>query len=196
MQDDSGVAPALSPGEWAVLGLLAERPNHGFALKKELEPAGALGRVWSLPGPLVYRALTTLQAKGMASVVASEHSDLGPQRTVLTATATGRAGLARWLAQPVRHLREVRAELMLKLALLDRAGADPAPLLTAQRAVFEPLVAALEARHDAGHGFDRTLLRWRLESGRAALRFLDACAQARHIEAGGEKWSRRADSNR
>jgi PadR family transcriptional regulator AphA len=156
-----------------VLGLLAEQPRHGFALKKALAPDGEIGRVWALPGPLVYRALTTLQAKGMVSVVASEHSDLGPQRTVLSATDEGRGLLREWLRTPVEHLRDVRSHLMLKLALLDRSGGDRTLLLAAQRDVFLPLVQALERRSEESDGFERTLTRWRLESGRAVLRFLD-----------------------
>ena len=62
---------------------------------------------------------------------------------------------------------------MLKLALLARGGADAAALLAAQRERLGPLVAALEARVDSAEAFDRTLLLWRLESARAALRFID-----------------------
>lgn len=74
----------MSPGEWAVPGLIAERPRHGFAVRKALGPDGEVGRVWSLPGPLVYRALTTVQAKGMAEVLGAERSDIRPQRTLAT----------------------------------------------------------------------------------------------------------------
>ena len=52
----------LSPGEWAVLALLNERPTHGFALARALAPGGEIGRVWSFRRPLVYRALETLQS--------------------------------------------------------------------------------------------------------------------------------------
>lgn len=150
-----------------------------------------MGRVWALRGPFVYRALTTLQAKGMVEVIGAEHSDVGPPRTLMSATCEGRERLAAWLRQPVRHLRDVRSELMLKLVLLDRWGGDRAPLLDVQRPVFEALVAALERRCAESDGFDRTLMRWRLESARAALRFLDDSRAER-----GRGWSRRADSNR
>jgi DNA-binding PadR family transcriptional regulator len=163
----------LSPGEWAVLGLIAEKPRHGFAVRKALGPDGEVGRVWALPGPLVYRALTTLQAKGLAEVAGAERSDVGPQRTLVTATQAGRDGLAAWLWQPVEHLRDFRSLLMLKLALLDRAGLEAGPLLSAQRERVLPIVAALEDQVRSSAGFDRTLATWRLESARAAVRFLD-----------------------
>ena len=169
----------LSPGEWAVLGLIAEQPRHGFAVRKALGPDGDVGRVWSLPGPLVYRALTTLQAKGLAEVVRAERSEVGPQRTVVTATPAGRDLLQAWLAQPVEHLRDFRSLFMLKLVMLDRAGEDPATLGAAQRDRVEPVVAALSDRLRTSDGFERTLAAWRLESARAAVRFLDGLAAGR-----------------
>ena len=52
---------------------------------------------------------------------------LGPQRTVYAATAEGRGAADRWLYAPVEHIRQIRSELLLKLALLDRAGERPGP---------------------------------------------------------------------
>jgi PadR family transcriptional regulator AphA len=78
----------------------------------------------------------------------------------------------------VEHVREIRSELLLKLALLDRAGENPAPLLQAQRAVLEPLVEAIESRRAHSDGFDATLLAWRRATAVAALDFLDTIAPA------------------
>src|SRR5215472_13400858 len=167
----------MSPGEWAVLGLIADRSLHGFAVRKALAPGGEIGRVWSLPGPLVYRALTTLQARGLAEVVGAERSDIGPRRTLVTATPSGREALSAWLEQPVEHLREFRSLFMLKLALLERREEASVPLLTAQRDRVRPIVAALERQVRTCDGFDRTLATWRLESARAAVRFLDRLAR-------------------
>jgi DNA-binding PadR family transcriptional regulator len=166
-------ATSISPGEWAVLGLLAEEPRHGFALVKAMDPDGDIGRVWSLPRPLVYRALSTLRAKGLVSVVGAERSELGPQRLLMAPTQEGQDQLLSWLWAPVEHLRDVRSLLMLKLALLARRGDDPKPLLEAQAERFAPLVRVLEQRaNDAGGGFDGALMLWRLESARSAMRFL------------------------
>jgi hypothetical protein len=44
-----------------------------------------------------------------------------------------------WLTRPVEHTRDVRSELLVKLALLDRAGKDPQPLLAAQREQLVPV---------------------------------------------------------
>jgi hypothetical protein len=53
-------ADTITAGEWAVLGLLAEQPTHGFATAEALAPDGVVGRIWTMRRPLVYRALDVL----------------------------------------------------------------------------------------------------------------------------------------
>ena len=91
----------------------------------------------------------------------------------LWATPEGRQAAGRWLRQPACHARDVRSELLLKLALLDRAGADPQALLEAQRRQLAPIAGALAGQVPATAGFDQALMQWRHESVSATLRFLD-----------------------
>jgi hypothetical protein len=92
---------------------------------------------------------------------------------VYAATPDGRAAAQRWLHTPVEHVRDIRSQLLLKLALLDRAGDDPADLLRSQREVLEPIARAMAAKTMPDGGFDATLLAWRKASALAALDFLD-----------------------
>jgi hypothetical protein len=73
----------------------------------------------------------------------------------------------------VQHVRDVRSHLLLKLALLDRAGRDPAELLARQKAVLAPIAAAVHAERPPHPGFDRTLLAWRRATTQATMSFLD-----------------------
>jgi DNA-binding PadR family transcriptional regulator len=173
----SAALPEMPLPEWLVLTILSQQPAHGFAVAQLTASGGRLGRVWQIPKAVVYRAIGRLLD---ARLIVSEFTEpgQGPQRTVYTATEHGQAAAGRWLHQPVEHVREIRSELLLKLALLDRAGEDPGPLLQAQRAVLEPLVAALESRRASSDGFDATLLAWRRANAVAALDFLDAVAPA------------------
>ena len=75
-------------------------------------------------------------------------------------------------------MRDIRTQLLLKLALLDLIGGDPAELLTRQRAVLEPVVRAIEAASARQGGFDATLLAWRRANALLALDFLDTSAGA------------------
>ena len=70
-------------------------------------------------------------------------------------------------------MREARADLMLKLLFNDRAGTDSTALLAAQRERFAALAAELEAAVAEADGFAHTLALWRLESTRAAVRFVE-----------------------
>jgi DNA-binding PadR family transcriptional regulator len=165
--------PALSLPEWLVLAVISQQPAHGFAVSQLTAARGELGRVWQVPKAVVYRALGRLADTGLVVPQYTEPG-LGPQRTVYAAATSGRAAVGRWLLEPVGHVRDIRSELLLKLALLDRAGDDPAPLLQAQRAVLVPLIVALEARRARSAGFDAALLAWRRSTAVAALDFLDA----------------------
>ncbi len=169
--------PEMSLPEWLVLTILSQRPAHGFAVAQLTAAGGDLGRVWQVPKAVVYRAIGRLLDAGLITAEGTEPG-LGPQRTLYTATADGRDASARWLRAPVEHIREIRSELLMKLALLDRIGENPAPLLAAQRTVFEPLVTAIEDRRALSSGFDATLLAWRRANAVAALDFLDAIAPA------------------
>ncbi len=171
-------APALSLAEWVALCLVGEGPTHGFAVAALTDSHGELGRVWRIQRPVVYRALQRLSDLGLVAAVGVESTSHGPARTLLQVTDAGEAARRRWLAEPAAHVRDVRSELMLKLALLDRADADPAALLAAQRRVLEPLAAALRQRRDEASGFEQTLAAWRYEMAVATLAFLDGAMTA------------------
>ena len=166
--------PALSLAEWLVLCLVCEKPQHGFAIARLLGSDGELGKIWRVPKPVVYRALQRLEQAGLLLPTAPEPSSMGPVREPVKVTAEGRKLAAAWLTTPASHARDVRSELLVKLALLDRSATDPGSLLDAQRDQLIPVARALEERLAAATGFDRTLVLWRSETISATLRFLEA----------------------
>jgi DNA-binding PadR family transcriptional regulator len=163
----------LLPGEWAVLGVIARAPAHGFAVARTLAPTGSLGRVWSMTRPRVYRAIDDLDARGLIAGAGTAPSERGPTRTLFDVTDAGRVRLDAWLGTPVDHVREIRSDLLLKLAFLYERGTSPAPLLDAQRAKLVPVLEHLEGAIDASQGFDTVVLRYRLESTRSAIQFIE-----------------------
>lgn len=168
--------PGLSLTEWVVLALLSEAPSHGFAVARTLSRATALGQVWTVPRPLVYRALGRLEEHGLIVEAGEEPGDPGPRRMVYEATGKGRKAAANWRAEPVRHLREVRSALLAKVLLRQRAGEPLGPLVAEQRAVFAPLLERLADQFDEGEA-DHVIAAWRYESSQAVARLLD------HLEA-------------
>jgi PadR family transcriptional regulator AphA len=158
-----------SLAEWVCLALVAEGPTHGWAIAQQLAPDGEVGRVWSLSRPLTYRALERLVGEGLVAE-AGEEPGAGPRRTVLVATPSGRRAVRRWLQRPVRHLRDVRTELLCKLVLAARAGLDVAGLIDAQQAAFAPAIDALASR---ARSRDADVVdRWRHASSQAVRHFL------------------------
>lgn len=139
-----GASAPLSRTEYAVLGLLAECPSHGFAIFKELRPGTAVGRVFTVRRPLVYRALDRLVEAGFAEPVHTEPGDAGPQRVIHHITDSGLCRLGEWLQEPVEHVRDIRIEFLLKLALLQRSGVSPLTLIRGQRIALEETLSALD----------------------------------------------------
>ena len=84
-------AATLSLAEWMVLAVFEEAPAHGFAVAALTAPDGALGRVWHVPRPVVYRAIARLEALGLLEPLGEEHGR-GPRRQVHRVTAAGASG--------------------------------------------------------------------------------------------------------
>jgi DNA-binding PadR family transcriptional regulator len=165
----------LSLTEWVVLCVAAEKAaHHGFAIATQLGRGSALGTVWFVARPQVYRSLERLAGLGLIRETGRERSSTGPVRQLCEVTSAGRELAGAWLRRPVRHGRDVRSELLVKLALLDRAGADASDLVRAQRDQLAPIAGGLEKRLRSAVGPERTVMLWRRETISATLRFLDA----------------------
>jgi molybdopterin-binding protein len=163
----AGTKP-LTLAEHACLALVVQGHAHGWAVGSALAPGGDVGRIWSLSRPLTYRALDALVDRRLVSRRGAGPGH-GRDRTLLAATAAGRRTVARWLDEPVGHLRDVRTELLVKLELRRLAGLDLEPLLVAQRAASENQLAALTRAERSGDLVDL----WRAENARAVRRFLE-----------------------
>ena len=160
-------------GEWACLGLLYEKPSHGFAIAARLKPESDIGRIWSLTRPLTYRALEQLQVHSYIEQSGEEVGLAGGNRTLLSVTKTGRAIFRTWINTPVIHLRDMRSELLLKLSLADECGIDIADMLKTQRKNIKTLQRNIESNL-GDSGKNDAVLVWRREIAEATLRFIDS----------------------
>jgi PadR family transcriptional regulator AphA len=175
--DPSAGERRLSLAEWLVLCLVREGPAYGHALAGLLARGGSVGRIWSVPRATVYRILQRLELLGLIRAAGEQRAISGPARSVCTITAAGQAVTQAWLITPVEHSRDVMSELMIKLALLDRAGADSKALVRAQHARLLPVAAALDDRLSVTTGFEHTLVLWRHETMTATMQFLEILAE-------------------
>ena len=158
----------LTLAEHTCLTLVTQGVNHGWAIGSLLAPDGEVGRVWSLTRPLTYRAIDALVERRLVTRRRATPRQ-GRERSLLSPTAAGRREASRWLDAPVDHLRDVRTEFLVKIALHQRDGRDIEQLLAAQKAVFSPTIDRLTTTHSDDDLVDL----WRRESARAVRRFLD-----------------------
>jgi DNA-binding PadR family transcriptional regulator len=139
----------LGAADHALLGLLRLGPRHGYELAPYFQANGMLGLVCTLGVSRLYALLHTLEELGLVHAEGSVVSG-GPPRKVFSLTAVGADAFAQWLDEPIRRLRLVRQDFLLKLyfsqqipehdtaALIDRQ-------LTVSRAVADELAAAAGA---------------------------------------------------
>lgn len=167
-----------------MLCLVGEGTTYGLVLARLLAPDGSLGQIWSVPKAMVYYTLQQLELLGLIRATGEQQASLGKARLVCEITPAGRAAADAWLNTPVEHVREVRSELMVKLALHDRAGADSRPLVRAQLARLRPAAAALDDRLRTATGFEHTLILWRHEAMTATLQFLTGVSRGRPAPSG------------
>lgn len=98
--------------KYALLGLLASAPRHGYDLKAAFEEL--LGGSWPLNIGQVYTTLARLERDGFVrSRVVPQ--DLVPDRKVYEITAPGRDELERWLEQPANGPVRLKDELFVKV---------------------------------------------------------------------------------
>ena len=109
-----------------------------------------------------------MAAAGLCRPDHTEPGAGGPERTVYRATRAGRRVLAKWLAEPVSRVRDLRLEFLLKVRLTRRAGRSPLGLVQAQRAALAPRLGALSAGEE-----DDEVALWRRHSARSARGFLE-----------------------
>jgi DNA-binding PadR family transcriptional regulator len=132
---------------FAILGLLAQRPRHGYELRAAFESVVGGDANWEVKPAQIY---TTLERLEEASLV-ERSSDLGegdePSRRVYDLTGPGREALAEWFNQGVTPSHQ-RDEFFVKLMVALVSGeADPARIIQIQRAhLYQELHAAIALR--------------------------------------------------
>jgi len=118
--------------KYGILGLLAERPLHGYEVKNRFE--SLLGGSWEVNFGQVYTTLQRLERDQLVEA-AGQRGDRGKQAYRLT--KVGRQALEEWLTLPESEPQQLREEIYIKLLLSTRlANGRLDELLAAQRRVY------------------------------------------------------------
>ena len=123
--------------ELALIGLLKQKPQSGYDLRKQFT-ATPMRHFSDSPGS-IYPALRRLQARGWIVVSADEQ---GRKRQVYRVSAAGHKAFGAWLKQPPTREEIIwrLGEVMLRFAFQD--GNVPRPTTSRFLAAFEQELAA------------------------------------------------------
>jgi DNA-binding PadR family transcriptional regulator len=112
----------LAP-EWALLGLLTQKPMHGYELYRYFTDPSALGQVWYLGLSQMYKLLKELEGQGYLEATVEEQENY-PDRKVYHITPSGRAAFLQWMEKPISSPRLIRVEFLAKLFLAQLLGSE------------------------------------------------------------------------
>lgn len=119
--------------KFALLGLLAHDPKHGYDLKNELEQA--LGGHWEINFGQIYTTLGRMDRDGLIQVVEEDQDGRGKKTYQIT--PEGRKELSAWLAKSVEKPRQLRDEFYIKMVIGRLAGEpDPTAMIDRQRQAY------------------------------------------------------------
>ena len=132
---------------YAILGLLAQRPRHGYELRAAFESVVGGDANWEVKPAQIYTTLERLEEAGLVE----RASDLGegeePSRRVYAVTVPGHLELDEWFAKGVTPGHQ-RDEFFVKLMVALASGeADPVQIIQTQRVhLYQELHAATALR--------------------------------------------------
>lgn len=130
-----------------MLGLLAQRPRHGYELRAAFQALVGGESIWEVKPAQVYTTLARLEESGLVSQE-SVDQDGGPEKRIYGLTDQGRAELEAWFATGV-DTEHQRDEFFVKLMVsVGTEGADPYKVIQAQRSKLFRQMHVLTARRN------------------------------------------------
>ncbi len=116
---------------YALLGLLEDRPRHGYELKHLYD--GRFGPSQPIKFGQVYATLSRLRRDGLVDIDSVEAGE-GPDRKLYAITPQGVTDLERWFREPEPPSGFGRKALFTKVVLALISGRSAADVLDGQRA--------------------------------------------------------------
>jgi DNA-binding PadR family transcriptional regulator len=102
------------PAENILLGLLCERPMHGYEIAQVVQNDEALRAIWRIERSEIYFLLGKLTKNGLIVDRAAEQAG-GPVRVIYAPTEAGRVRIHQWLRTPEAKPRNLRTALLARV---------------------------------------------------------------------------------
>lgn len=169
------MSSTLTPAELTLLGLLVEKPRHGYELEEVISARGM--REWTEIGfSSIYYLLTRLRDRGLVTEIDTPQRGRGKARRVFAPTDDGHAACARAAESAVAELRPLFPPVLVGLANLpvippDRLRAALDARAAALAAKITDIRAAAEAQPHAP-AFVRAIFAYSLNQLEAEQRWL------------------------
>jgi DNA-binding PadR family transcriptional regulator len=175
------------PAEYAILGLLEERPMHGYEMFQQFEH-GTLGQIVHLEMSQMYAFLKKLERLGYIEAEL-EPQGARPPRKIFHLQPEGEHIFLHWLTLPVEKPRDIRIFFLIKLYFVWRLHSSTAEQLIEQQITacchflhhLETLQTTEPHTSDDGSFFDHVVLRSRIYQTRALLGWLQEL-QGKQVE--------------
>jgi DNA-binding PadR family transcriptional regulator len=132
----------------AILGLLSQKPRHGYELHASLIALAGGSENWDLKPAQVYTTLARLEESKLV-VMDGATKESGPEKRVYSLTPAGRAELDDWLKTGVLE-EQGRDEFFIKLMLgLEREDIDSRDVIHIQRSSLYQELHRITAQRQA-----------------------------------------------
>jgi DNA-binding PadR family transcriptional regulator len=169
-----------NPAEYAILGLLAEEPRHGYDLTRVFAFDTELGQVCHLEMSMLYALLKKLERDGLIDPHPEAVSPNKIKR-IYRLTEAGQQAFTDWVERPVEKTREIRLNFLVKLYFARRESEAAARQLldeqlahsqSALKRLLQERQEAIEQGLPETH-FGRMVLELRIKQNEAVVGWLE-----------------------
>jgi len=107
--------------KYALLGTLMSGPKHGYDILQSLN--SAIGSALHVSTSQLYVLLKRLERDGLLTSSVSSQDSL-PSKRIFSLTPAGKKVFLEWLRRPVKHVRDLRLEFVVKLFFFHRLSLE------------------------------------------------------------------------
>jgi DNA-binding PadR family transcriptional regulator len=166
--------------EFALLGLLYEKPTHGYELHKQITDPEGIGMIWRIKMSNLYAQLEKLEHRGY--ITGEMHpGDTHPNRMEYSITKDGKFAFESWLETTVKHPRDFRQDFMARyFYLLKYYPEKVSELVQKQREECRTWLTNTKAQDQAEQpdpGFKKSVVEFRIAQIEAIIKWLEATSQ-------------------
>ncbi len=162
--------------QYALLGLLYEKPTHGYDLHHLLTDQEGIGLIWLVKMSNLYAQLEKLEARNFIKGI-FQPGDTHPNRTEYSITKDGEKAFLEWLDTSVDHPRDFRQEFMLRYYFILKFRPDKVrSLIERQRSECQKWLANTKRsaeKDTSANQFKKSIVAFRINQIQSIINWLE-----------------------